>query len=589
MSGQRRWIAWGLWWLAGAAAAQVPATTEEAAFLRATILSHRLDSLYHPGFSGYDDELATLYGVSLPPPPPPTPEPTGEATAGTAPANLPTAVAEPVAMPEPVPEPSVPPGPPVLHWLDGAGRPLPFCQQLLDGLAQAEARGLRGRDYDLAWLRDALARAEAAPPAPGLERARLDFVLTLALLRYVSDLHIGRVDPTRVGIKIDVEPKKYDLAHEVGSALDEGDVAGLIRRAEPTSPLYHRLIGALARYRELAATVQEPEFVFPDKIKPGDPLAQASELFQYLQAIGDAEGLVAPTENVLSGDLETALKRFQLRHGLKPDAIIGPGTASALRTPLDYRVRQIELTLERLRWLPEFEDGPLIAVNIPEFRLWVFDKGEEPAFSMAVVVGVGLNKQTPVFLKHMRSVVLSPYWNVPYSITRKEYLPKLAYDASYLERNDYELVGPGGDEGATDDNLRALRAGTLRMRQKPGPHNALGNIKFDFPNDDAVYLHSTPQKNLFGRERRALSHGCVRVEDPIRLAQFVLADQPTWTAERIEEGMNRRTPLTVPLSRHIPVLLFYATATVGSDGRVAFFEDLYGHDRRLDKAMSQGH
>lgn len=529
----------------GLAWAAVPAEAEETAFLAATVAASRLEPLYHPDFSLQTEALASLYPAATP----------------------------------------------SLLWLDAAGKPLPVARQLLTALSEAEARGLRGRDYDLAWLEDAVAKAETAALPPGPERARLDFTLSLGLLRYVSDLHIGRVDPRKVGFKIDVEPRHSALLAEAGAALAAGDVAGLIARAEPSSPLYERLIRALARYRVLAREVQEPALVFATKVSPGDPLPEALALFRYLAAIGDAEGLVEPVadplvESTLAGDVLVALRRFQERHGLKPDGIIGAGTAAALAAPLEYRVRQIELTLERLRWLPDLGGGPLVAVNIPEFRLWVFNGGEEPVMNMAVVVGKGLNTQTPVFLKQMRSIVFSPYWNVPYSITRKEYVPKLAMDPGYLARHDYELVGPGAEGGVTTENLRALRSGVLRMRQRPGKQNALGGIKFDFPNEESVYLHSTPQKGLFARERRALSHGCVRVEEPIKLAQFVLADQADWTAERIEKEMQRGRPFTLKLSRSVPVLLFYATAVVGTDGRAAFFEDLYGHDRRLDQALA---
>lgn len=527
--------------LGSVAEAAVPALPEEAAYLEMTIASGRQEMLVHPDFRGYDDELSALYPGSGTP----------------------------------------------LHWLDEAGRPLPVADQLLAALADAESRGLRGRDYDLVWLREACALARSNGSRPGLERARLDFTLSLALLRYVSDLHIGRVDPKAVGIKIDVEPKKYDLAAEVAKALAAGDVQGLIQGAEPSLMLYRRLKLALAHYRELDARTARFRLDLHGSLKPGGEFPEVFALFDYLRALGDADDLTAPSVPTYSGDVVTAVQRFQSRHGLEADGIIGAHTAIELNTPLAYRVRQLELTLERLRWLPELPAGKMVVVNIPEFKLWAFDGPEKVAFNMAVVVGQAVDRQTPIFQDRLRSIIFAPYWNVPYGIARKEYAPKLAADPAYLANNDYELVGEGAEAGATAENIARLRRGELRLRQKPGPKNALGGIKFDFPNDDNVYLHSTPAKRLFARDKRAFSHGCVRVEDPVRLAEFLLNDPVKWNVPAIETAMTLTTPMAVRLPEPVPVLLFYATAVSYDDGRTAFYDDLYGHDARLDRAMSR--
>lgn len=521
--------------------AAIVADPAESAELARLIAARRFERLYHPSFKGYEDELATLYAG-------PTPS---------------------------------------LRWFGEDGKPAAFARQLLQAFDEAEARGLRARDYDRIWLSMQLEAAQNdVVVVPGVARAQLDFALSVNFLRYVSDLHVGRVNPRHVGIAIDVEPKQYALAAEADAALSSGKVRELIDKVEPNFAIYKQLKAALIHYRRLADTVTEPTLDLSKRRDPGKPMADAKALFEYLTVLGDAEGLSAPTEERLDGDLLTAVKRFQERHGLQPDGVIGRGTADALAAPLEYRVRQIELNLERLRWLPDLKGQRAVVVNIPEFKLYAFDGGETPVFSMPVVVGQTVRWQTPVFLKSLRAIVLSPYWNVPNSIARKEYVSKLRADPAYVSKHGYELVGSSGVVGVNDGTIAGLANGSVRMRQLPGPKNALGGIKFDFPNDDAVYLHSTPAKALFAKDRRAFSHGCVRIEDPVRLAQFLLDDQPQWTPETITENMGLRQPKTVRLSKPVPVLLYYGTATIAADGRGRFFEDLYGYDARLDKAMN---
>jgi L,D-transpeptidase YcbB len=291
--------------------------------------------------------------------------------------------------------------------------------------------------------------------------------------------------------------------------------------------------------------------------------------------------------------LVEAVKRFQARHGLQPDGILGKDTQTALGVPLIWRVRQIELALERLRWLPHLRQDRLLAVNIPMFHLWVWDSvatNAVPLFGMDVIVGRALSTRTPVFVEEMRYIIFKPYWNVPASIVRKEMLPAIERDPDYLRREDMEMVRGAGDDAqpvaATEENLARLRAGSLRLRQRPGPKNALGLVKFVFPNDASVYMHGTPAAELFTRPRRDFSHGCVRVEDPVALAEWALNDQPEWTRDRIIAAMNAEPSRRVNLTRPIQVILFYITAVVmPEDGTIHFAEDIYGHDTSLDQTL----
>jgi murein L,D-transpeptidase YcbB/YkuD len=296
------------------------------------------------------------------------------------------------------------------------------------------------------------------------------------------------------------------------------------------------------------------------------------------------------------GPVVEGVKHFQARHGLEPDGIIGRGTRAAMAVPLSWRVRQIELALERLRWLPGMEGRRVVALNIPAFYLWAWDEvtpTSEPTFGMRAIVGRAQGTRTPVFDALMREVIFRPYWNIPRSILVNEILPSLGRDPDYLSRNDMEMVRGQGDDAPpvpeTAENLALLEQGALRLRQRPGPRNALGLVKFDFPNEQNVYMHDTPARQLFERTRRDFSHGCVRVEDPGALAAWVLRDQPEWTPARILAAMHGGATIHASVSRPPLVILFYLTAMVlpGEEDTIAFADDLYGHDATLHRMLAR--
>jgi murein L,D-transpeptidase YcbB/YkuD len=287
------------------------------------------------------------------------------------------------------------------------------------------------------------------------------------------------------------------------------------------------------------------------------------------------------------------VRQFQARNGLTDDGVLGRGTITALNVPLRVRVRQLELTLERLRWLPDFGPGPIIAVNLPTFRLWAFQLGlpdAPPPVEMRVIVGTALKTETPLFVGTMRYVEFNPYWNVPKSIEKAEIIPKLKAKPNYLVANQMELVplSGGGEPIQTVDaaTMQALQDGKFRVRQRPGPSNALGAVKFAMPNPDNIYLHSTSARELFKKTRRDLSHGCIRVEKPLELAQFVLAGNPAIKAEDIEAAMEPAPMRTVSVKPVIPVVLFYATAITDQHGTALFAQDIYGRDPALEAALA---
>jgi murein L,D-transpeptidase YcbB/YkuD len=247
-----------------------------------------------------------------------------------------------------------------------------------------------------------------------------------------------------------------------------------------------------------------------------------------------------------------------------------------------------------MRWLPDLGDQPNLFVNVAMFRMWATDpRTKDEPLRMNVVVGQSLNHQTPLFLEHLEYVVFRPYWNPPYSITVKEIVPKARRDPDYMAKESLEIVASGDDNAAalpvTEENLSAVVSGKLHIRQRPGPGNSLGLAKFMFPNDDSIYMHGTPAQQLFSRARRDFSHGCIRLEDPARLGEWVLRDQPEWTRARIDAAMNGSRPTRVNLKQPITVVLFYDTVHVNSENVVFFVEDIYGHDRALDAALSHGY
>jgi len=482
-------------------------------------------------------------------------------------------------------------------WIDAAGYPTRDAREALALLRHAADEGLDPADYNSASL-DSRTAALEAQPRPSIEdAATFNAALTEGMVRYLRHLHSGRVDPRTAGFRMTVAADDHDFAAILRTAIAGHRLVETVAEFTPPLVLYRELRSMLARYRSLAAG-PSPESLpmFLTTVRPGESYAGLGALHHRLVTLGDlpADAPAPSVPFVYEGALVDGVKRFQIRHGLEPDGVLGAGTRAALRVPLATRVRQIELALERLRWLPHLGDERFVAVNIPMFRLWAWDSippNGAPSFDMGVIVGRALNTRTPVFVEEMRSVIFRPYWNIPSSILRHEILPAVERDPEYLGRQNMEIVSGSGDDArsvpATAENLARLRQGGLRVRQRPGPNNALGLVKFVFPNDENVYMHGTPAPQLFSRFRRDFSHGCVRLEDPIALAEWVLNDQPEWTRDRILAAMHGNESRLVNLRKPIQVILFYITAVVmPDDGTIRFAEDIYGHDLKLEKALA---
>jgi murein L,D-transpeptidase YcbB/YkuD len=481
---------------------------------------------------------------------------------------------------------------PPFAWLDASGRSTANVHVALRLLGDASVDGLMADDYHAAELAERAEMLDGANASQSSSRAEFDGDLERALLRYLHDLHFGRIDPRSVGFRVarrhDAE---IDLAALLHSAAAQGRLVQLAAELRPRLSQYGKLRDALARYRALEANGSFGRLAAAAPVEPDDPFGDALALHRRLVALGDLDADAPSSADRYDSTLVQGVRRFQQRHGLAVDGVIGRGTLAALNVPLAQRIRQLELALERLRWLPDLDAGRFIGINIPMFRLWAWDSAlpADAPVSMGVVVGRALNTRTPVLSDEMRYLIVRPYWDVPRSILVNEVLPALARDPGYLQRNDMEVVrgsdGPVAFAGA--QTLDQLRRGALRVRQRPGPKNSLGLLKFIFPNDENVYLHGTPATQLFGQVRRDFSHGCVRVEDPVTLAQWVLDDQPRWTRDHIEQAMAGATSLRINLSRPIPVILFYMTAMVTpADQTLRFAPDIYGHDAALVRALA---
>ena len=473
--------------------------------------------------------------------------------------------------------------------------------RLLQTLQAADEYGLRPEDYDGAQLAERAVDNSVSDDAPNL--ARVDLAVTVDATRFLRHLHFGRVDPATAGFNWHAQRAPFDLAGIVQRLATTNDPESIVAEAEPHFLHYHLLKRALQTYRRLAL---EPELTelppFAGRsIKPGETYIGASALRRLLTALGDLPGIAATDETTLDQALVAGIMNFQRRHGLAVDGAIGRKTFAALTTPLSARVEQLSLTLERWRWLPEFSTPPIV-VNIPEFRLFAFRSTQDRAadiLQMDVIVGKTFpSTQTPIFMADMTYVVFRPYWDVPDSILRKEMLPEIRTKPDYLAKNDLEIVTNDTTAALvapSPEAIAELAAGKLRLRQRPGPNNSLGLVKLMLPNPYNVYLHSTPAQRLFQEPRRAFSHGCIRVSDPVALAEHVLfnnvagGDPDPWTRTRIEAAMHDESPAGqnrhVFLKRPIPVLVVYGTAMALENGEVLFFDDIYGHDAKLKKLL----
>lgn len=465
----------------------------------------------------------------------------------------------------------------------------------LDG---APEDGLVPRDYHLATLDSLMAALPGNAEDELRRRVDLELLLTDAFLVLGSHLLHGRVDPETVNPEWTANRRNTDMAAVLRRALESDGIAATLEGLRPPDSRYTRLRDTLARYRELARAGGWPTVPPGPKLELGADDPRVTDLRRRLRESDDlqpptsaAEAVGPEDPQIFDEELEGAVRRFQRRHGLNADGVVGPVTLAALNVPVESRIRQLEVNLERWRWLPREMGRRHIEVNIAGFSADVMENGRS-VLELRAVVGQAY-RQTPTFTGQMTYLVFSPYWHVPPGIAAKDKVPALKERGpAYLREQRMTLLEQRTDRPVDPASVdwAAITAGEFnrryRIRQEPGSWNALGGVKFMFPNKYSVYLHDTPTRELFDQARRSFSSGCIRVERPAELAAYLLSGDPEWSPERIREAMGRDRELTVRLAEPVPVHVLYWTAWADRDGLVHFREDIYDRDATVARALT---
>jgi len=462
----------------------------------------------------------------------------------------------------------------------------------LDILQQVDRDGLKPQHYHLQALLELISAAVPEKPDPD-PLVDFDLLLTDAFLVLASHYWNGRINPELIDPEWQAKRGDFDPIPVLRAALASGDIRGTLQRLLPSAPEYAGLRAALGRYRQLAEQGGWPRIPDGTRLFPGDQNSIVPQLRRRLELTEAVLPLVdGAAADLYDSQLVDAVKRFQGRHGLKPDGVLGKGTLAALNVSAEERVRQLEANLERWRWLPRDLGERFILVNIAAFHLYLVDGGR-PIMDMKVVVGKPY-RRTPVFSGLMTYLVLNPYWNVPRKIVVEDLIPQMRKNPDYLSRLGIKVFRGWGTEAreidpgainwakATDTNFY------YNLRQEPGEMNALGRIKFMFPNPHDVYLHDTPARELFLKESRSFSSGCIRVERPLDLAAYLLKGTPLGDREALEGALRTDKAKSIKLPRSFPVHLLYWTAWTDSAGTPHFRPDIYDRDSALEKALSFG-
>lgn len=464
---------------------------------------------------------------------------------------------------------------------------------LIERLRSAAEHGLCSEDYLLEPIEVLLAQRAAAArrqaKLPPRDAALLDLLLTQAFLDYGTHLVEGRVDPALAHVDWRARRRKIDLVKLLPPAVEEGNLGRLLAELAPPHAGYRELVQTLAGYRTQSALGGWPRVPGGATLRPGDIDPRVPKLRARLLATGDLTEPADFERNAYGPATVAAVKRFQTRHGLTPDGAVGSRTMAAMNEPVEARIRQIELNLERWRWLARDLGPRHIRVNIADYSLEVVEN-DEVVLAMPVIVGTTYRK-TPVFSAQMTYLEFAPYWTVPPTILREDKLPAIRKNPAYLQEHHFRIIRSGGRELSAEElasiNWRQVTAerfpGELRM--DPGPWNPLGRVKFMFPNSFNVYLHDTNERGLFDRSRRTFSSGCIRIERPVELARYLLRDRSAWTEQRLQEALHLSTPKQVGITP-IPTHIQYWTVWVAADGAVHFRGDLYQRDLDLEVALA---
>lgn len=455
-----------------------------------------------------------------------------------------------------------------------------LARQLIEQLGSVESDGLSKSNYHVDYLKSEL---HTGLSSSGESSMKLELLLTDAFITYADHLLHGQVNPKNIYQDWKMVSAEADVTLILKDALKENSFKQLWQQLYPIPAVYSELVSALALYRELS--LQHPD----SAIAPGPPLElddREERVILLKEKLSILDGSLVDRSDKFDLATLDALKKFQQRHGLKADGIVGPKTLAALNVPLKSRIKQIQINLERLRWLPRDPGDNYIVVNIADFKLHVIEN-HRSVMSSKVIVGKRFH-ETPVFSSNMTYLVLNPYWYVPRSIAINEILPKLQKDPGYLARKRMRVFDDSTRKEVNSENIDW--AGILAnefgysFRQDPGLDNSLGQVKFIFPNQHSVYLHDTPSKALFDDNVRDFSHGCIRVQDAMKLTEYLVRKQPSWDEKNIADALSSGKEKIITLTNEMPVLILYFTAWV-ENGVIQFRNDVYGRDRMLTRVL----
>jgi murein L,D-transpeptidase YcbB/YkuD len=445
------------------------------------------------------------------------------------------------------------------------GRATPSAVVLARALRVAEQEGLDPNAVHRSSMEKLLESVRTTRAIESPAQIKVDLHLTDAFLHYGTFLIQGRVDPQAQHSGWNLTRRHADLVALLEAALQANAIETTLAHLEPPYRAYGRLKQALASYHRLAEQGGWGRLASGSSLRIGDTSDEVQALRERLRITGDLTDIRSDSLDHFDATLDRAVRAFQRRHGLEEDGIVGNNTRAALNVPVETRIRQIVLNLERLRWLPEDLGSRYVLINIAGYSLRVVE-GDAAVLAMRVIVGTPRTR-TPVFSTRLTEVVLAPYWNVPTSIAQNEILPRVRRDPGYLSRNHMKILAGG------------------RIRQDPGPTNPLGRLKFTITNRYGVGLHDTPARHLFAESVCAFSHGCIRAERPLDLAVYLLRNDTTWTQERMNATIERWQETRIPAPEPLPVHVLYWTAWVDDQGILHLRPDIYGHDDRLDRAL----
>lgn len=462
-------------------------------------------------------------------------------------------------------------------------------KDLIESLKSAYEEGLDPGDYHLEKINKLLEKSKEGK-LNHEDKTDLDLLMTDALIMYASHLFEGKLEQSDLRKTWDVErnegPSNPDSL--LTATLHNQNVKSVLEDFKPNNYMYKLMKFHLKKLREEAATGGWPTVSEGETLKPGDTSDRVVEIRKYLLAVGDLDKEPIGSEAVFDEDLEEAVKKFQWRHKLTSDGIVGKGTIEQMRISIEDRIDMLLLNLERTRWVFQQPDDDFLLVNIAGFHVRRITDRKE-VFDSRVIVGK-YHKETPVFKGVMKYIVINPTWTLPYSIATHETLPRIKKDPGYLAAKHMEVMDRGGkvlDASTIDWSKYSAGNFPFIIRQKAGPWNALGEVKFMFPNKYAVYLHDTPSRGLFNRQDRAFSHGCIRTEDKWDLLMSLMDDPEVWNMDKINEILKSGKTTTINLPKSINIYLIYMTAAVDQQNNLMFMKDVYKRDEAVLKALKK--